>query len=271
MMDASAPFSEFTTAEIELADILLHLPQLVFESESRCRFWSWSAKRRRSSWRSVQSFDCFRLGYSSSSELRGGTDVGGVGPVCEREGAPAVKAEAPSPATPLAFSPGSESDEKPKQLSKRKPPLKRKREDWLEIIDELNRRRDSLKGEIECMRSYCTYLKASNLEMKARLSLGPFLKTVDPHGGEKQDTDRTVQMKSSLPSSSNSGFGEIGAVNDKAVPSGLPDLNVSAEGMDFSGPFDLNVNNKRMMSRVMAAQARHRRMQIYRAKKLNCR
>ncbi|KAG6648463.1 hypothetical protein CIPAW_07G149400 [Carya illinoinensis] len=223
MMDASAPCSEFTTGETEVADILLHLPQLVLESESRCRFWSWSAKRRRSSGRPVQSFVCFPLGSSSPSELRGGTDVGGVGPVCEREGAPAVKAEATSPATPLLFSPGSESDEKPKQLSKRKPPLKRKREDWLEIIDELNRRRDSLKGEIEYMRSYCTYLRASNLEMKA-----------------------------------------------KAVPSGLPDLNVSAESMDFSGLFDLNVNNQ-SMSRVIAAQARQRRMQIYKAKKLNCR
>ncbi|KAG7971677.1 hypothetical protein I3843_07G147600 [Carya illinoinensis] len=270
MMDASAPCSEFTTGETEVADILLHLPQLVLESESRCRFWSWSAKRRRSSGRPVQSFVCFPLGSSSPSELRGGTDVGGVGPVCEREGAPAVKAEATSPATPLLFSPGSESDEKPKQLSKRKPPLKRKREDWLEIIDELNRRRDSLRGEIEYMRSYCTYLRASNLEMKAKLSVGPFLKTVDPLGVEKQDTDRTVQMKSSLPSSTDSGFGQIGAVNDKAVPSGLPDLNVSAETMDFSGLFDLNVNNK-SMSRVIAAQARHRRMQIYKAKKLNCR
>lgn len=125
MMDARAPFSEFTTAEIDVADILLHLPQLVFEPESRCRFWSWTAKRRRSSGRSLQSFVCFRLGHSSPSELSGGTDVGVVGPVCEREGAPVVKAEASSPATPLSFSPGSESDEKPKQLSKRKPPLKR--------------------------------------------------------------------------------------------------------------------------------------------------
>ncbi|GMY28257.1 Dihydroxy-acid dehydratase 1 [Fagus crenata] len=74
----------------------------------------------------------------------------------------------------------------------------------------------------------------------------------------------TSQLLSSLPSST--GFGYV--VNNHVGPTGLPDLNFSpmdAIGMDSSGPYDLKLVN-RNLSKEMAAQARQRRMQIYRVK-----
>ncbi|XP_041021798.1 uncharacterized protein LOC121263076 [Juglans microcarpa x Juglans regia] len=267
-----APLDEFTADEIEAADILFHLPQLFFESESCLRFPSWGARRKRSLGVPIQSFLCFGLVLSPdspSSEFRRETEVGAVVPKCQKKGQPAVKAEASSPATPLAFMRSSESEEKPEQSLKRKVLRpKRKREDWLEIIDELTQHRDSLNEERKYLRLHCTHLRASNLEMKAKLSLGPISKTVDSLGTENQDKDRTVRMHSTLSSSRG-----LGLVNNNVDPSPLPDLNLSLEetfAIDSSGPFDLNpINGK--FSRVVAAQARQRRMQIYRAKKLRCR
>lgn len=111
-------FADFTTDDIEAADVLLmlHSPRVFFKVDSRCGFPSWAVKRRRSFGRSMQSFLVVRPGITGS---------GGVGPKCEAEGPPAAKAEALSPATPLSFPPSSESDEKPKQDQKRKFPLKR--------------------------------------------------------------------------------------------------------------------------------------------------
>lgn len=269
-----ASWSNFTACEFETADILLHLPKLFFESESRRRFPSWAVKGRRSRGCPLRSFVCVGLGCSSSSEyLLRGTGVGSVGPKCEKEGPPAVKAEASSPATPLSFAPSSESDEKPKRSLKRKLPLK-KREEWLEIIDGLTKRRESLKLEIENMRRNCDDVKACNLDMEAKLRLrqclenenGKRLKTVFSLSGEDQDADQKVQMHSSLPSTA----GCVRPVNNGIGPSSFFDLNVPAEemvGIDSHGPFDLNVPNQNLL-KVMAAQARQRRMQIYRAKKL---
>ncbi|KAG2692786.1 hypothetical protein I3760_08G068300 [Carya illinoinensis] len=274
MQREEAPLDQFTADEIEAADILLHLPQLFFESKSRLRFPSWGARRKRSLGLQIQSFLCFGLALSPESppsEFRRETEIGAVVPKCQKKGQPAVKTEASSPVTPLAFMPSSESEEKPEQSLKRKLAPKRKREDWLEIIDELNRHRDSLNEEIEYLRLHCTQLRASNLEMKAKLSLEPFSKTVDSLGTENQDKDRTVRMHSTLSSSR-----ELDLVNNNVDPSPpLPDLNLSAEdtfAIDSSGPFDLNpINGNFSFSRVVAAQARQRRMQIYRAKKLHCR
>lgn len=78
----------------------------------------------------------------------------------------------------------------------------------------------------------------------------------------------TSQMHSSLPTST--GFGCV--VNNNEDPSSLPDLNVSIEdtvGVGSSGPFDLTVAN-RISYKAMAAQARQRRIQICRVKKLHC-
>lgn len=135
-----APVKDFTTDDIEAADVLLmlYLPRVCLKVER------WAVKRRRSSWRSMQSF------------RRGVTGSGGVALKCEAEGAPAAKAdslspavkaealipadkaEALSPATPLSFPPSSESDEKPKQDLKRKFPQKRVFLSFFFILDKFS-------------------------------------------------------------------------------------------------------------------------------------
>lgn len=294
--------ANLTKDEIEVSEILLQLPHLISESESLPRFsFEWGAKRRRSALASNPSILRFRLTLSSSA-LRHGTCGGGgsvAGPSCETEGGPPavkVKAEASSPATPLSFSPSSESDEKPKSHLKRKVQVKRKREEWLEIIDGLTQRRDLLKGEVENVKRYHDKLKAFNLELKTRkqeFSLGltmenphlennksivksPAPENQNHHQQRQLIMDQAVQRSeigenfenlsskmSILPSSNG-----VGMVNNNVGPLGIPDLNFSPDecvGMDSSQPFDLNLTNKNL-SRAMAAQARQRRIQIYRVK-----
>ncbi|XP_059461120.1 uncharacterized protein LOC132190216 [Corylus avellana] len=272
-----APVTDFTTDDIDAADVLLmlYLPRVFLKVER------WAVKRRRSSWSSMQSF------------RRGVTGSGGVALKCEAEGAPAAKAdslspavkaealipadkaealipadkaEALSPATPLSFPPSSESDEKPKQDLQRKFPQKRKREEWMVIIDGLNQDRALLKEEIENMRRNCDNVRAFNLELKAKLSSGPCLET-GKIGAENKDSDQIGQLHPLLPSSNGSGM-----AHSNMGPSGLPDLNISAEGtigIESSGPVDLNVANKNLgRAMALAAQARHRRMLIRRIKKI---
>ncbi|KAE8057248.1 hypothetical protein FH972_013954 [Carpinus fangiana] len=260
-----APVTDFTTDDIEVADVLLmlHLPRVFPKVESPRGFPSWVVKRRRSSGRSMQSLLQVRPGVTGS---------GGVALKCEAEGAPAAKAEALiqaekaealSPATPLSFPPSSESDEKQKQDRKRKFPLKRKREEWMVIIDGLTQDRASLKEEIENMRRNCDNVRAFNLELKAKLSAGPCLET-GKIGAENKDSDQIGQLHPLLPSSTGSGMAHSNM--------GLPDLNLSAEatvGIESSGPVNLNVANKNLgRAMALAAQARHRRMLIRRIKKI---
>ncbi|KAI4336776.1 hypothetical protein L6164_015258 [Bauhinia variegata] len=309
-----------TADEIEVAEILVHLPNLILESESRRQFpFSWGFKKRRSaidvSPVPAPSLRGLRLSASpapSPSPLHRAT-CGFVGPSCDTQAPPLVKPEATSPATPLSFSP-SESDEKP-ILLKRRTPLNRKREEYLKIIHELTERRDLLRAEVENVKRYYDELKIFNLKLKARkkeLNAGPkrenpYLENGLPlplahynsvNVSSSSDVENQVhhhqqqlsssqnylspvfnqtcgisqtsgrvqcgysQPTTSLPSS-------LGVVNGNLVgPIGIPDLNVSLEesiAADPCQPLDLSMGNKNL-NRAMAAQARQKRIQIYRVK-----
>ncbi|KAA8528752.1 hypothetical protein F0562_036107 [Nyssa sinensis] len=158
-------FREFDEDDIEVADILLNLPYLISESESRRRFQiTWGSKGRRSALYGNQS-PLLRLPLrpSSSPFLQRTCQVEIE---TDTERIPKVKVESTSPATPLSFSP-SESDDKPKH-SHNKSSKKRTREELLKTIDELTRRRELLSGEVGTVRSYCDKLKAFNLVLKAK-------------------------------------------------------------------------------------------------------
>ncbi|KAL6982674.1 hypothetical protein U1Q18_016062 [Sarracenia purpurea var. burkii] len=210
---------------------------------------------------------------------------------------PNVKAEASSPATPLSFSP-SESDEKSKH-SRKKISGKRTREEWLEIIDGLVRRRELLRGEIETVNGYYNKLKASNLELKAKkqelglnrgktqleiiksVNLGmelskstqvenknhPQILHYDLH---KQPCVSNQRVFGSQENSQNfqDPYNQIspllsglGAVNPTS-PLGIPDLNVAAVeifAMEFPQPLD---KSRAVLTdnKAKAAEARRRRM-----------
>ncbi|XP_061373301.1 uncharacterized protein LOC133315652 [Gastrolobium bilobum] len=147
MMKQNTYSSMLTPREIEVLEILAELPTLILKSESSRGFpFTWGRKRRRSA---------IRVAPSPSSP-------------------PPLKAEASSPATPLSFSP-SESEDK-HTLFRRNVSLKRKREHYLKITEELTKDNNLLHGEIKNVKRYLEKLKDYNLKLKARekeLRLGP--------------------------------------------------------------------------------------------------
>ncbi|XP_054799203.1 uncharacterized protein LOC129303729 isoform X2 [Prosopis cineraria] len=283
--------------ETRVLEILARLPQLILESEVRSFLPSaWGCKRRRSAidLPSNQSHSLrLRLRLSRTPSPSHPAAKDGVAHASDTDSLPAVKANAPSPATPLSFSP-SESDEKPVVL-KKKQSRKRKRDDFLRTIEELTSSKQLLQGEVDNVKRYLDDLIAHNLKLKARkeeLSVGrqrenPSVKMglqrVDApvktsSMAENQDPDQrhqqakriacqmgeSCQPTTSLPSISGSGM----VANTSMGPFGIPDLNVSPDDsmpVDCSQPFDLSLANKHL-SRVMAAKARQNRIMIKRVK-----
>uniref|UniRef100_A0A5B7B4I8 Uncharacterized protein n=1 Tax=Davidia involucrata TaxID=16924 RepID=A0A5B7B4I8_DAVIN len=139
----------------KVADILLNLPNLISESESRCRIpFPWGRKRRRSGLASTPSSPPSLPDPPSSPSLQRN---------CQGEN---LKVEASSPVTPLCFSP-SESDEKSKH-SHKKSSKKTTREEWLKIIDELTGERELLRRELGTLQSCYNKAEALNLVLKAK-------------------------------------------------------------------------------------------------------
>ncbi|KAK7310966.1 hypothetical protein RJT34_08787 [Clitoria ternatea] len=141
---------------------------------------------------------------------------------------PNLKQQASSPATPLSFSP-SESDHD--TLPRRNLSLKRKKEHYVKILEELTKDNNLLHGEIRNVTSYLEKVRELNMKMKARkleLSVGP----------NRSDPRRQLQF---------SGVG----------PVGIPDLNLPVEEESCEGL---------AMSKLLAAQARQNRLLIYRLK-----
>ncbi|XP_028765670.1 uncharacterized protein LOC114723631 [Neltuma alba] len=280
-----------TPEEIQVLEILARLPQLVFESEVPSLLPSaWGCRRRRSAidLPSYQSHSLrLRLRVSKTPSPSHPATKDGVAQTSDTDSLPVVKANAPSPATPLSFSP-SESDEKPVVL-KKKQSRKRKRDDLLRTIEELTKSKQLLLGEIDNVKRYHDDLKAHNLKLKARqeeLSVGRQKENSSmnmglqganasgnsPSMAENRDPDQrhhdgqriacqageSCQPTTSLPSTSGSGI----------VPFGIPDLNVYPDDtipVDSSQPFELSLANKQL-SRFMAAQARQKRIMIKRVK-----
>ncbi|KAG5543016.1 hypothetical protein RHGRI_015938 [Rhododendron griersonianum] len=268
----------FTGYEIEIADVLLHLPNLIYEPKSPYRFSvNWMSKRRRSAINSSP--------YQSPSvQVKRETD----------EGRPRIKAEASSPATPLSFSP-SESDGKSKDSIK-KVSNKREREEWIGIIDGLVQQRELLRGEIETVKSYFNKLQAVNWELKAKkkelqfylgnphleksLNLGMKLNQPIMQSPMIQNQDHPqihsmihrqpfildwTAYKSSSDTSRNLQYrhGQMPQLKVKSVgPLGIPDLNVAAaeETFGVDAPQPLDRFRALTESRAKAAEARRRRM-----------
>ncbi|PON93895.1 hypothetical protein TorRG33x02_102850 [Trema orientale] len=293
----------FSENEIEVAGILLQLPELILGHHLNLgRLPFWGSKRRRSALNDNDDTQNDNDNHQSSP----------APPLPKAEeqpltvtATPTPKVEASSPATPLSFSP-SESDEKPKPL-KRKVHLKRKREEWLEIINELTERRELLKREKETVSRYFDKLKAFNSELKARkdeLITGIKRKTPNLENGQNLNlvreldqlqpkvsssssptdssqvlhqppliTNQTVQVAETSQNIHYSGTHMVtssGFTNNAASPTGLPDLNLSVSAeesyvAEAYQPLDLAMANKNL-SRIMATEARRRRLQIYRVK-----
>ncbi|KAJ7957871.1 Dihydroxy-acid dehydratase 1 [Quillaja saponaria] len=305
--------NSFSADEIEVAGILLDLPNLISESESlsRNRFsFTWGSKRRRSAIDGSpalppllpSSFSVPSPTPVRQDDTHGGSGV--VGPTCVADGPIKVKSEAPSPATPLSFSP-SESDEKSNPME-RKINHKRKSEELLQTIQGLTEHRNLLLGEIENVKRYYGDLKSYNLRLKAKeqeLSLvgikgeNPYMEIgYSANFNNQEDYHQQQQFPSSVhhhpplifnqmseqsqifetrpyPSShlttsflSSSG---LDMMNSNMGPLGIPDLNVSpcdTGAMDScSQPLDPSMGNTNL-SKVMAAQARQKRIQICRVK-----
>ncbi|GLT76296.1 hypothetical protein SLA2020_479660 [Shorea laevis] len=287
-----------TADEIEVAEILAEMSHIILESESsgpRCPFsFSWGVKKKRS----VPGKDDAptpSLPPANSSQPPPPPQPAAAAKAASPflPGAalvvpPTKKAEASSPATPLSFWP-SESEEKPKP-HKKKVSLKRSREEQLQLIDVLTRRKELLQREVENVRIYYNKIKAYNLALKARKQelIRPGVKKEASHVETKYAQpsaddhrqqlsllfhqqpfiiNRTAQTAQTSEASDNSQFRHghtclLGGVRDKVGPARIPDLNVSPEeeafGLVCSEPVDLN--------RARAAQARLKRKQICKMK-----
>ncbi|TKY75251.1 hypothetical protein E2542_SST04018 [Spatholobus suberectus] len=260
MKQGSGCVSSSSTRENEVAEILVKLRSLIREFECGCGILplAWGRKRRRSAI------------------------------------AVSPKAEASSPATPFSFSP-SESDDNPTTLLRRNVSLKRKREHYLKIIQDLTKDNDLLCGEIKNVQCYFDKLKDYNLKLKARkqeLSDGP-------SQGDLVHKQPQLQLQMQFPGMAHNpplilnqtagpaqirdGEGAalqacghaatslgVPSFSNDVGPSGIPDLNLPLdESMttEFCEALDVNVSvaNKNL-SRAMAAQARQNRLHIYRFK-----
>ncbi|XP_031283240.1 uncharacterized protein LOC116141902 [Pistacia vera] len=243
--------------EFEVAEILLQLPQLIFESESfhRSSFSSWGRKRRR----------------SSKAET---PTLPPLGPTCEIE-----KPKALSPATPLLFSP-SESDDKFKH-SKRKVSVKRTKEECLEKIKELTERKEFFKEEIKNVQRYYDEQKLLNLRLKAKkqmLILGLPKEESQSQSSINSAAVLDIQVEQQQQQNSYLVHHPPLMMDDTAhrkacgetVGSGvcLFDLNLLPE--ESCGIEAVNVRGVDKSERkALAAEARHRRIQIWRSKNPN--
>ncbi|XP_027355910.1 uncharacterized protein LOC113865508 [Abrus precatorius] len=249
--------------ESEVAQILIKLPNLIWESECGHGILplKWGGKRKRSTI------------------------------------AVTIKREASSPATPFSFSP-SESDDNPTTLFTANLSLKTKREHYLRIIEQLTKDNALLCREVKNVKCYFDKLKEFNLKLKARkqeLCLGPnqthllqqqLQFTAMPHlppfmGNHTAgaplitEAERVVRQpcghattSSGAPSNSGGamGLGHCNS-NNEVGPNGIPDLNLPLdESMTMECCEASDVNVKKDLSRAVAAQARKNRLQIYRLK-----
>ncbi|MED6180808.1 hypothetical protein PIB30_013699 [Stylosanthes scabra] len=144
--------TSLTEDEIEVSAVLLGLVDMVWEFESELRIpFQWGRKRKRSA---IQP-SYFRR-FSSCSP-----------PPPSVVAAAVKKGEAPSPATPLSLS-LTESDERPNNMLRPKASLKKKREYYLKIIEDLTKSQASLNKEIENVKNFRDRLKTFNLKLKQR-------------------------------------------------------------------------------------------------------
>lgn len=278
---------DWSESEVETAEILAVLYHR-FSLLSSVTY-SWGCKKQRSAIQNNPS------SYGGAAVVPPSSDAG--------------KAQASSPATPLSF-PATESDEKTKPF-KNKVSLKRKREHYLNMIEDLTKNKDSINQEIENVKRNYEQLKEYNLKLKAKqkeLSInGPkgeyknlnlvinqqIQVSVNSSNFTVENEEKMKeQIIMEIPNHHNhSNFGlvqfqcassssnptlqvassSVGR-NSNMGPLAIPDLNLSIEEsvhVDTCQPLDeaTSNNNNMDLSKVMAAQARQRRIQIFRLKK----
>ncbi|GMJ14880.1 hypothetical protein HRI_005157200 [Hibiscus trionum] len=166
----------FTMAEIEVANIMLELPQLIFQSEFCPRFsFTWGLKRKRSRISKEGVTVVFAAASPPSLKLSPSPPPPPSLPhifVDNTVGAtPIEKVTLPpsSPVTPLFFSP-SESDEKsrPSKKISRVYTLKRKREQLVGMVADFTNSNEFLKKDIQISGRLLNQLRTENLELKSK-------------------------------------------------------------------------------------------------------
>ncbi|GAU12270.1 hypothetical protein TSUD_02370 [Trifolium subterraneum] len=286
----------WSESEIEIAEIIRDLYCISLLSSIP---FSWGCKRKRSA---IQNTPSPIIHHHHRAVKLKPTAV-----VLPPPPSTAVKTEAPSPETPLSFPATTESDDKPKHSSKKKTSLKREKESSLQIIQDLTKTKSSLNQEIEKVQQHYDRLMSINLKLKVRkqqllcnsnerkselktpnLEIDQKLKVQlkdqsngsvniskstaenEEHSKDKQYQQQQIQMFPSnetvslaVVSSSSVALGRT--MNNG--PIALPDLNLPTEELvnvaSFQ-PLDETAATDRAM---VAAQARHRRIEIFRQKK----
>lgn len=154
--------SYFTEREFKIAEIMVELPDIISELDYRPRVRvPWGHKKKRSAL-AVQ--DQSVGNKSTVLRLRLASSSSSPNPEAKIPAANAVKVETASPNTPLSF----ESDDKPNHLTSKLLLGKRKREEWLEMIAGLDKRKELLQKEIQNVKDYKEKLIKFNLELQSR-------------------------------------------------------------------------------------------------------
>eukprot|EP00261_Vitis_vinifera_P030043 XP_010664818.1 PREDICTED: uncharacterized protein LOC104882579 isoform X2 [Vitis vinifera] len=255
--------SFFDDNELEVSEILIQIPLIIFQAENRNRLVvPWGVRKRRS----AIDPDLYPPSVpSSSSPHLPGTCVG---PTCDDDD-PQAKVEPSSPATPLSFSP-SETDGKSKR-SKKSVSSKKKKENLLKMVEDLTHQKESLMTEIENVERFYNQLKALSSELKAKKQQLNLDTAITEARVESREQDHHQQplpllLHDSAPASA--------LVANPMGPRVIPDLNVSPEetlGPELVASLDLNLSialnaDTTQLNRAAAAQARKKRLQIYKVK-----
>ncbi|CAL5205804.1 unnamed protein product [Lathyrus oleraceus] len=259
--------SVWLETEIETAQILAHLHN-TFSLFSHVPY-SWVCRKKRSA-----------ISNKHSSNGGGATTVVPPPP----SSSDAVKAKVSSPTTPLSF-PTTESDEKPKHSEKRTS-LKRKKEHYLSIIQNLTKTKDSTTQEIANVKRQCEELKLFNSKLKAKqkelyingpkdeykipnleinnaMKLNDIIKnSVNTSNSTTENQEQRIHHANNFGLDPTTSLGvassssSMGRNSGDMGPLSIPDLNISFEAI-------------KDLSKVMADQARQRRIHILRLKKNN--
>ncbi|CAK8569709.1 unnamed protein product [Lathyrus sativus] len=279
-MEQSSGF--WLESEIETAEILAHLYH-TFSLFSHVPY-SWGCRKKRSPIRNTPPSNGGGAATVVPPPPSNGGGAATVVPPPPPPPSNAVKVKASSPTTPLSF-PTTESDDKIKH-SERTTSLKRKKEHYLNIIEELTKTKDSISQEIAKVKLQCEELKLSNSKLKAKqiklkingpkgeyknpnLEINNAMKVNDIiknsvntsnsatqneeqriHHANKFRVDPTTSLGVASSSSS------LGRNSDNKAPLSIPDLNISFEAI-------------KDLSKVREAQARQRRIHILRLKRNN--
>ncbi|KAK8648918.1 hypothetical protein V6N13_129660 [Hibiscus sabdariffa] len=225
-MEQSCGSADVTDEDIMVAAILLELPGLISQSHSLHRFpFTWGSKGKRSTSQSKlpalkqspphQSFPTLK----QSPPLQSSPTLG-----------PLEKALTSSPATPFSF-PLSEYDEKPCPPPKRKPHvnnLRKKKEQLLVIMEDLSRRNELLKQDIQSKKRFLDHQKSENIELKAK-KLKISMETGNGYNRQNWTMDQTTPKQGEYPIGGMMICWDIRGISKLNDTVGLIDLNLSAE------------------------------------------